>query len=40
VAWVSWKYSEENVAAGKYYVNTLRTGDTDFRLYITTVQDG
>ena len=21
-------------------VNTLRTGDTDLRLYITTVQDG
>ena len=28
--------------SGKWWavVNTLRTGDADFRLYITTVQDG
>jgi hypothetical protein len=25
---------------GIFYVNTLRTGDADLRLYITTVQDG
>jgi len=24
----------------KYNLNTLRTGDADLRLYITTVQDG
>jgi len=24
----------------KIYMNTLRTGDADLRLYITTVQDG
>jgi hypothetical protein len=23
-----------------YFINTLWTGDTDLRLYITTVQDG
>jgi hypothetical protein len=23
-----------------YHLNTLRTGDADLRLYITTVQDG
>ena len=27
-------------ASGVYYFNTLRTGDTDLRFYITTVQDG
>jgi hypothetical protein len=36
---VSWTYEGETVAT-PLVLNTLRTGDADLRLYITTVQDG
>ena len=33
----SFCYSTHNLLS---YINTLRTGDSDLRFYITTVQDG